>query len=223
MGVPEPSTASAAAVAGLAREVEGLRRDMTALAELPARVDELAGLVGQVVQDLAAGRGRSGPVAAPSWLDLPTDQDTARQVLAELVDWMSAVYMRYHDAVQSLPDCWLWHPELVEELLWLQHAWRAAYRDKSASVQLAADWHDRLRPGVVRRIRAASRGLCDLSTHKQSLPPLTAPVGGAVSLIAQWWTTARDQAAPPPEPEHLQAASEYYAQAHRSRHEGGAR
>ena len=71
------------------------------------------------------------------------------------------MFLRYPDGVAVLPECWLWHPDVVEELLWLMHAWRAAYEGRGASVQLAGDWHDRQRPGVDppradgRRARAA--------------------------------------------------------------------
>jgi len=53
---------------------------------------------------------------------------------------MGAMYLRYPDAAATLPDCWLWHPDLVEELLWLSHAWTAAYQGPDASVALAGDW-----------------------------------------------------------------------------------
>ena len=73
------------------------------------------------------------------------------------------MFLRYPDGVAVLPECWLWHPDVVEELLWLMHAWRAAYEGRGASVQLAGDWHDRQRPGVVRRVRTAV-GSCSPGT-----------------------------------------------------------
>ena len=47
---------------------------------------------------------------------------------ATLAGWVAGIYLRYLDAAQSLPECWLWHPEVVEELLWLHTAWLHAYR-----------------------------------------------------------------------------------------------
>ncbi len=41
--------------------------------------------------------------------------------------WVSGVYLRYSDAVNAFPDCWMWHPDVVEELLWLHRAWLSAY------------------------------------------------------------------------------------------------
>lgn len=141
--------ATTSSVTGLAREIDGLRRDLTEIPTLKARLDELTDLVAQ----LATAVATTGPdgMGVASWLDLPTDEVTALAVLTELIRWMEVVYLRYSDA-QSLPDCWLWHPDVVEELLWLMHAWLAAYRDEQAPVSLAADWHDRYRPGVVQII-----------------------------------------------------------------------
>ena len=89
-----------------------------------------------------------------SWLDAdldPHDPSVAEDILTRLAQWVAGVYLRYPDA--RLPDCWLWHPEVVEELLWLHQAWLAAYAE-GARVTAAADWHDRYRPGVVARIKS---------------------------------------------------------------------
>jgi hypothetical protein len=202
--------ASAGAVAGLAREIEALRRDLRRLREVPARLEELAELVAQLAEATATTTA-AGAVGAPSWLDLPTEVETAQAVLAELIRWLEVVYLRYPDAAQGLPDCWLWHPDVVEELLWLMHAWLAAYRDENAPVSLAGDWHDRYRPGVIRRINALA-GRCSLENHQprdgQPLPdgPVV-PVAAAAEQIATWWATSRTD--PPPEPDewHLATAN----------------
>jgi len=105
-----------------------------------------------------------------------------------------------------VPDCWLWHPDIVEELLWLRAAWWTAYRTESGTVSQAADWHDRHRPGVVRRIRE-SAGTCSIETHLPGTgqnPPTAVPLADAVAAIAGWWTLARDQ--PPPAPTGDQVA-----------------
>src|SRR6266536_2117064 len=134
---PEPY-ASAAAVAGLARELA----------------------------ETTAADGTPEPAKQPSWLDLPADAEPADAagLLGQLVEWMGGIFLRYTDAARALPDCWLWHPDLVEELVWLRAAWWAAYRTEGGSVGQAADWHDRHRPGVVRRIREAA-GTCSIETH----------------------------------------------------------
>jgi hypothetical protein len=201
--------ADAGAVAGLAREIEALRQSIDKLRGLPSRVDELAGLVAQLADAVNATPTAAGGVA--SWLDLPPDVDAAYAVLGELLSWMQVVYLRYPDAAAGLPDCWLWHPNVVEELLWLMQAWLAAYRDDKAAVSLAGDWHDRYRPGVVRRITTTA-GRCSLENHQprdgQPLPggPVV-PVAGAAEQIATWWASARTD--PPPEPDkwHLATAN----------------
>jgi hypothetical protein len=206
--------ADAGAVAGLAREIEALRQaidklPIDKLPGLPARLNELAGLVAQLAEATTAATSEVGGV--PSWLDLPADVDAAYAVLGELLSWMQVVYLRYPDAAAGLPDCWLWHPDVVEELLWLMHAWLAAYRDDKAPMSLAGDWHDRYRPGVVRRI-TSNAGRCSLENHQprdgQPLPSApVVPVAGAAEQIATWWATTRTDPAPEPDQWHLATAS----------------
>ena len=200
---PEPG-APDGVLAGLAREVDALRRRLDGLDPVAERVDELGRLVAQIADTLAAVSARRRPTPAPTWLLAPTDQTEVRALLDELTGWLATVFLRYPDGAQVLPECWLWHPEVVEELLWLMHAWCAAYQGSEASVALAGDWHDRQRPGVVARIRKAV-GSCSIEAH-QTRPGWSAPPGGPVAVpslgytavIADWWAVARDQAAPEP-------------------------
>jgi len=201
---------SAAAVAGLAREVEALRRGLEQLRGLPARVEELADLVARLADVTNAQPTPESKAGAPSWLNLPdashapTDADVVEdteRVLTELIGWLGRVYLRYADAARNLPSCWLWHPDVVEELVWLHAAWRAAYTDPHAVVSQAADWHDRLRPGVVRRVRE-NAGFCSIENHQPArdgaTPAASAPLGQAAGLIAAWWATSRSDPAPVP-------------------------
>jgi hypothetical protein len=202
--------ARAEALAGLAREVDGLRRGLDPLAGLPTRVDDLARTVAQLADALSAAPPRPGPTPSPSWLAAAADREATQALLEALCGWLGRVFLRYPDGAAVLPECWLWHPDVVEELLWLQHAWFAAYQGKAASVQLAGDWHDRQRPGVVRRLKAAV-GSCSKERHQTRTgwgegPRGATPVPGtdAVPTIAGWWATDRDQPAPEPaaEPRH---------------------
>jgi hypothetical protein len=202
--------ADAGAVAGLAREIEALRQSIDTLRGLPSRVDEVAELVAQLADAVNASPTVGGAVA--SWLDLATEVDTTHAVLGELLAWMQVVYLRYPDAAAGLPDCWLWHPDVVEELLWLMQARLAAYRDDKAAVSLAGDWHDRYRPGVVRRITSTA-GRCSLENHQpregQPLPGAApvVPVAGAAEQIATWWASSRTDPPPKPAEWHLATAN----------------
>ena len=171
-------------------------------------MDELAQLVAQLADAVNASTA-AGEGGVASWLDLPTEVDAAYAVLGELLAWMQVVYLRYPDAAAGLPDCWLWHPDVIEDLLWLMQAWLAAYRDDNAPITAAADWHDRYRPGVVRRI-TSSAGRCSLENHqpRDDQPPPAAPVvpgAGAAEQITTWWATHRNEA--PPEPDQWQLAT----------------
>jgi hypothetical protein len=203
---PIPGGEEPGPVAGLARQVDALRRQVEPLTELRERVDDLAGLLAELTETVTALTARRGPTPCPSWLVLPTDDEIARRALGELVTWLEIVYLCYPDAAQGLPECWCWHPDVVEELLWLMHAWLAAYQGTAASVGLAADWHDRHRPGVVRRLRG-SVGSCSIEAHQTregwpretGAPPIV-PGVEALPLIARWWGSHRHEDAPEPVP-----------------------
>lgn len=197
---------SPGAVAGLAREVDALRRALGELTGLPGRVDDLTATVSRLSDTVAAALSRPGPKPAPSWLSAPADPAGLGELLDGLCAWLHVVLLRYPDAVVALPECWLYHPDVVEELVWLMHAWLDAYQGQTASVQAAGDWHDRQRPGVVRRIKAQA-GSCSLLRHvtrpdRDQRPAGAVPVPGtdAVASIADWWAQRRDEPAPEPAP-----------------------
>jgi hypothetical protein len=200
------------ALAALARQVDRLQQAITA-ADVPALREDVraldvtvAGVAEQVAELVETGAGKERP--APSWLwpaavdDPALAVSVAEQLLAGLVEWLSRVYVQFDDA--RLPDCWLWHPAVVEELVWLWKAWRGAYRGSAATVQRAGDWHDRQRPGVVRRIRDAA-GSCSLREHLQPSAEPTVPIADAVSAVAAW-RAVPGQPAPVPTDEQVRAA-----------------
>jgi hypothetical protein len=208
------------AVGGLAREVEAMRRAMRQvpktgdLARLAATVAELSETTAAIQ---SAGGRRSEPDPVPSWLTLPHDPHSARDVLNDLTSWLGDVYLRFGDAARDFPECWVWHPEIVEELVWLMYAWLAAYRDDrddGGSVRAVGDWHDRLRPGVVRRIHSYAKA-CSLENHLPGRPRATGaphvPVidsdSAAVEAITAWWTQRRDQPGPTPTQDQMTTAA----------------
>jgi hypothetical protein len=209
---------TASSVAGLAREVEALRRKVDEHDALRERLDGLAGLVARLAETIATTTGGTEPTApAPSWLDHPADlgrpvesSEAARageDLLTKLAGWVVGIYRRYTDA-RSLPGCWLWHPDIVEELIWLHIAWLAAH-STDAAASAVGDWHDRQRPGVVRRIGGYA-GACSLGAHHPGgdRHTLIVPtVIDASSAIADWWATRRDEPAPEPTDEQLAAAA----------------
>lgn len=154
--------------------------------------------------------GKTEPI--PCWLTLD-DQEQAQQVLAELVEWIEAVYLRYPGGREVpgayLSDCWLWHPSVVEELRALRDAWYAAYQGKRASARAVMDWHDRDRPGVARRVRDELSS-CNLTKHLANGPsayrPAKAPGLEMSSEVVGWWVRDHgNTAAPAPTPAMLKA------------------
>ena len=194
-----------AAVTGLAREVEALRRSLVGFASA-TELARIADLVTDLSQAIGSGAGSTEP--PPSWLALPADVDAAGTLLADLVGWLGQVYLRYTDAARGLPQCWLWHPDVVEELVWLRHAWHSAYQSAEASVRAAGDWHDRLRPGVARRIADYTKA-CSLENHlpDRALAAPPVPMADATEQIATWWSSHRTEPGPAPTDDQLQAAA----------------
>jgi len=199
------SSALSAALAELGRDVEAVRRALDDRASAD-EVERLARVVADLA-DMVTPPAATAENAVASWLRMPVETDTALALLGELVDWLGTVYLRYADAARSLPECWLWHPDIVEELLWLHQAWAEAYGE-SGSVRAAGDWHDRHRPGVVRRIGEYAKA-CSLENH---LPDRAAdtpavPVVEAAEPIALWWADARSDRAPAPTDEQMVEAA----------------
>jgi hypothetical protein len=197
----QPKDANAAAVAGLAREVENLRRRLDEHADLRKTVDDLAPVVARLAETINTRPAEEAEqTAAPvvSWLELAGgDPGKAGLVLASLVDWLDAVYLRYADAI--LPACWLWHPDVIEELLCLRQTWAAAHHGKHAGPAAVAEWHERQRPGVTARIKHTA-GFCSPENHTpdRQQPAATVPRTEAIDVITDWWTTHPDR--PPPAP-----------------------
>ncbi|MEU4603480.1 hypothetical protein AB0F43_10920 [Kribbella sp. NPDC023972] len=227
----DPGTAALAAVAGLARSVEALTRDVaamkaglkqTASKTAVARLNDTVASLGHTVASfedlltrLAVARpshGRGKPADASSvepvrsWLRLPEDPAAVEAVLSELLPWMESTYLRYATARETLPPCWLWHPEIVEELLWLMDAWNAAYDSDEASNKLVGDWHDRQRPGVTRRIGEYAPA-CDVLAHRDPAGQraVTVPLAADADPFVTWWATNRDDNGPAPTPEQIKA------------------
>jgi hypothetical protein len=210
--------ATTASVSGLAREVEALRRGVGVLQQLPRRVEEVAGLVTRLAERTAAAAGAKTE-STVTWLDFPEQPPQsaagavdAELMLAQLAAWVGGVYLRYTDAARSFPVCWLWHPDVVEELCWLRQAWLAAYTIEDVPVSAAADWHDRLRPGVVRRVKDYA-GMCSIEAHQvdgdRHHPAPAAPLTDAAGVIAQWWTGHRAAPPPVPTPDHTARAGSH--------------
>jgi len=80
----------------------------------------------EAVDQLTATRAAGPPVC---WLDFAGGTAEALALLAQLTAWLAEVYLRYTDA--ALPECWLWHPDVVEELQWLSGAWAGRLRRPS--------------------------------------------------------------------------------------------
>lgn len=211
------------AVGGLGREVEAAKiaqarlADKATVLELKEQVANLADQVAELPNLIPpAEPAEARPV--DSWLARLPGTFTPAEVLADLIGWVGDVYLRYADAATELPECWLWHSEIIEELLWLMQAWRGAYFGKP-SIRAVGDWHDRHRPGVVRRITGYA-GSCSLDNHRQERAAdriVEVPASDAAEAIAAWWASEPEQPAPKPTPQQIAAADAAFSRRSRSK------
>jgi len=138
------------------RRVEQLDGRMTALTETVADLAHTTPTSPECVSDHLAvatpaggetktggGKGLRGP-GVRSWL-LADDPVQADADLDDLIGWLWRVYLWFPDT--TLSSCWLWHPEVIEELWWLRVAHADAYDHRTGTSLRVADWHDPPPPG----------------------------------------------------------------------------
>lgn len=217
-----------ATVFALGRAVErALRKLGTLDGQVGRLADQVVALGEQLTGDGTEAADGPEPDTVPgsrAWL-LADDPDQAATDLDDLARWVGRVYLWYPDA--ALSSCWLWHPEVIEELWWLRLAHADAYDPENGSVLRMGDWHDRQRPGVARRIRAVL-GKCDLTRHAahngrsvEITPPGPPAMSGHTGVVAAVWAAGASldvERATGPEPtiEQLAEADAYQRALYRS-------
>jgi hypothetical protein len=164
-------------VAALAAGVQRLTRRLDAFGD---KQETLA----KVVAELARAGGQPEP------LPCSLDGQTAGAV-EDLLDWIAGVYLQYDSA--ALPPCVWWHPGAVEELTVLRHIHQTVYA--SGDWLRIGDFHERYRPGVVRRINEALKS-CDIVKHIPATETRTVPLSEALAPIAE--ARANNTAIPAP-------------------------
>jgi len=204
-----PIAVLAADLERVTRRVEDAAGKAVKASEIAVDAHKVISVLSKQIEGIARARttppDQAEPVPVVSWMTV-SDPGEAHRLLQRLIEWLGTVYLRYPDA-SKIKGCWLWHANVVEELLTLHQAWYAAYVSTEATIARAVDWQDRARPGVVRRITKALSG-CSLQQHKPSGPadvlPPRVPAADAAENIASWWATTHGRtAAPSPTPAQL--------------------
>lgn len=176
------------------REVEELRAEVGALSGV---VVELSGIVRELSEDIVRLSVQGDPSTVRSWI-ATDDPEMARLMLADLADWLATVWVRFPGP--RLPECWAYHPAVVEELWVIRSLHRAAFR-KGGTWQGLADWMAKYRPTAAARIDKEA-GSCALSEHQPGadLDPSKWPNLPATDLseVADYWTGNRRAPYPPP-------------------------
>jgi hypothetical protein len=98
----------------------------------------------------AVSANKLAPPPPPFWPDM--DAAAAAALLAEVREWTDK-FLRVHYAGYAIAECWANHGEAVWELSTLRTEWIRVYGDPdNRDLAGALNWHDRLLPGVVRRL-----------------------------------------------------------------------
>jgi hypothetical protein len=176
------------AVAALAVQVNGLRRDLKSLAtkvdglastqhEHAVVLDGIAELRRQVDQILGILTEEDESTHPWFWLTMPEQE--CEEKFGEMSDWAETVLRAQYPGYLAgqIRPCWPNHPEARWELAWLYQLWSLAYLAKRSTPKDAADWHDRWTPGVLRRLSAVMAE-CEETCRSQP-DPLRAPTFSA--------------------------------------------
>lgn len=194
------------------------------------KVDQLDAKLTAIAEGIEEVAAPSRPTEPPapgmrSWL-LADDPYQAAADLEDLTAWVWRVYLWWPEA--WLSSCWLWHPEVVEELWWLRVAHADAYDPETGTSLRVADWHDRLRPGVAKRVRAVV-GKCELNRHipyngrpVEVTPPGPPALARHAAAVAAIWCAGAGldvvrAAGPDPTQEQLAEAAAFQNALYRSR------
>lgn len=148
--------------------------------------EDLCGTVAAMARTLEQVVARQQGEAPQPWLT-GDDPDTARDLFAELVGWLHAVWCRYPDS--HLQDCWYRHPWAIEELNACRLAWVGAYK-RGAPAGLASEWHRTVRPGTQQRLKQGLQS-CELTEHPS--PPSTLHEPNDPDDVVLPWITNRDE------------------------------
>ena len=93
----------------------------------------------------------------------------AADELTDLDAWVRWLCDHYDIDSWLIPDCWMAHGHILEELTALHRFWLAAYGD-AARPEAALRWHEAL-DHLQRRIREWKGSTsCDRDTHRQPQP-----------------------------------------------------
>ena len=185
-----------------AGDVAELRRESGQAARASTRA---LALITDVAERLGDEQAEPEERVLPVNLLMAADGNAVAEVLEELRAWLRAVYIRYEGSGDQpapvLSDCWAWHPGAVTELHTLYRVWLAAFEGPRASDQAVADWHDRYRPGTVRRVNA-SLADCRPEKHVDQMRYRPRGVYGDEMLgeLAEWMVTGDYGQLAPPSP-----------------------
>ena len=165
--------------------------------DLTERMEALENDVATLAEGVLHLKEQRDPSRVRSWLQ-EDDEEGARLTLGDLAGWVGQIWIQYPDG--QLPECWLYHPPIIEELVAQMGAHRACFR-KGGTWQAFATWHDR-RPGVAARIRSYAPS-CTLDLHQPGEPfdPAVVPTVPRlqdISVVASQWISTGTSPYPSP-------------------------
>lgn len=167
-----------------------LRRQLAEAAEFSLGVarkqkedhDLIDGRLKVLAEDIAA-LDEKQKKGQPDWFQVK-DYETARKWIADVSEWLTAVVHRGRGV--KLPECWLWHPAAVSDLLALHsyYVWAYKQSNPSGALQLWGQWWERLEPSA--HFASCYDGTNGLF-HSEREKTWTVDLDAALGYI-EWWT-----------------------------------
>ena len=148
------------------------------------------------VSEIGAGEGAVSIVAWPGYVERgDTDKN---------YDWVSA--FEQETACKVNVKTAGTSDEMVS--LMTQGGYDLVTASGDASIRGVGDWHDRLRPGVARRIPGYTKA-CSLESHlpERAAGATAVPMADATDPIVTWWVNRRTDPGPAPTDRQLHAAA----------------
>lgn len=133
-------------------EVAVRRMDRAQLEQLAAQLDDLNSRLTDAINAVSP---RGAP--APRWDNV--DRLAYKTQLDALRTWIRTILRPWYitGGWCVLPKCWDEHPYVIVELSTIAVAWKRAYVRRRPDLELALDWHERILPGAMTRVAAATR------------------------------------------------------------------
>lgn len=194
--VDHERTATAATVEGLVSELAGLRLVTGGLADGQEKLARMiAEFIARATEPDDEEEEEKPDPDRVEWMTV-SDPAVAVEALVRVRRWVREVWTPYA-AGEELQPCWMWHPDVVADLLACRLAWIASTGPKARPLS-PADWITRFLEPAAKRVTRSLAECHDGYGHLTRGKRYDATPGdGGARALARWWAETHDR-----EPEH---------------------